>query len=181
MHFKSKGNLERLWFCIRRSYSLWLKHDISANMTQITPMAESLKWAMCFTNHWTKLSNESVPKNKSYTSFAYNHVKIYSTKAVGWFNEHFHKAIFSDVSLYLFHHLYHERAASLYGWLMKVYVSPVGQTWWQSKLGATCVVINSHSWGGNAEIWIAFRCLLRSWKGHILCAFLSPQCHSNEQ
>ncbi len=120
-------------------------------MTQITPMAESLKWAMCFTNHWTKLSNESVPKNKSYTSFAYDHVKIYSTKAVGWINEHFHKAILSDVSLCLFHHLYHERAASLYGWLLKVYVSPMGQTWWPSKLGGTFVVINSHSWGAVGE------------------------------
>lgn len=162
---------------------MWLKHDISADVTQITPMADSFKWAMCFTNHWTKPSNESAPKNKSYTSFAYGHVKIYNTKVVDWINDYFHKAILSNISLWIFHHFYHERAASVQGWHMKVYVSPTGLTWWPGKLGGT--FINSRSWGGhwrgNPEIWIAFQCPLQLWKGHVFCAFLSPKCHSNEQ
>lgn len=128
---------------------MWLKHDISADMTQITQMADSFKWAMCFTNHWTKPPNESAPKNKSYTSFAYGHVKIYNTKVVDWINEYFHKAILSNSSLWIFHHLYHERAASVHGWHMKVYVSPTGLTWWPGKLGGT--FINSRSWGAIGE------------------------------
>lgn len=114
----------------------WLNHWNEQCVLQITEQSSQMsQWQR--TNHTHHLHTAMLRST--------------AQKAVGWINEHFHKAILSDVSLCLFHHLYHERAASLYGWLMKVYVSPMGQTWWPSKLEGTFVVINSRSWGAIGE------------------------------
>jgi len=112
----------------------WLNHSNEQCVLQITEQSHQMSQCQR-TNHTHHLHTAMLRSTTQKSSTGLMNI--------------FHKAILSNISLCLFYHLYHERAASVYGWHMKVYVSPTGLTWWLGKLGGT--FINSRCWGAIGE------------------------------